>query len=146
MNHTEVLGVSPSASRGEIQAAFRRSALEVHPDHSNSPEAAEAFARIKEARDELMKRAIATETVRDAATIQQATAVAVQATTTTAFTQVDDPYAGLSAQEIQHIQQLDELVRQYAQKSFLRRIKQDPELHKHHHKIKTNFKRLDGRY
>ena len=57
MNYNQVLGVTSNASSGEIQAAFRKAAMEVHPDHSNSPEAAQAFARIKEARDELIKRA-----------------------------------------------------------------------------------------
>ena len=47
MNHNQILGVRADAPKEEIQAAFRKAALETHPDHSNSPEAAEAFARIK---------------------------------------------------------------------------------------------------
>lgn len=43
----QVLGVPPDASPGEIEDAYRRKALETHPDKGGS---AEAFARVAEAR------------------------------------------------------------------------------------------------
>ena len=54
MNNRDILGVGQHASHSEIKQAFRNAAKELHPDHSNSPEAAEAFARIKEAHDALL--------------------------------------------------------------------------------------------
>lgn len=43
----QILGVPPDASPGEIEDAYRRKALETHPDKGGS---AEAFARVAEAR------------------------------------------------------------------------------------------------
>ncbi len=146
MNHNQILGVAPNASRGEIQAAFRKSALETHPDHSNSPEAAEAFARIKEARDELMKRAEAAETATDATSIQHSTAAAVRATTASAYSQPIDIFDGFTPEEIAAIQQLDALAYRKPKQSLFKRSTESLEVRNHRKKLRTNFQRLDGRY
>src|SRR5690606_32601672 len=49
------LGVSPNATDAEINAAFRRRAKDVHPDVNPSPEAAEVFATLVEARDAIRR-------------------------------------------------------------------------------------------
>lgn len=148
MNHNQILGVTNDASSGEIQAAFRKAALEVHPDHSNSPEAAEAFARIKAARDELLKRASEAELSRDATTIQQSTASAVRATTNAAYTTsiVDDLFDGMTPEEVAHVQMLDQLVTTQPKKSFFARRRESAEIAKHRKKLKTNERRLKGLY
>lgn len=43
------LGVSPSASAADIKAAFRRRALELHPDRNPSPRATQEFQHLNEA-------------------------------------------------------------------------------------------------
>mgnify|MGYP003792993693 CR=1 FL=1 len=49
----EVLGIKHSVSDGEVQKAFRRMAMQWHPDHCKEPDAAEMFMKIKEAYDVL---------------------------------------------------------------------------------------------
>jgi hypothetical protein len=49
----ELLRVAPSASPAEVKAAYRRRALEVHPDVSDAPGAAAAFAALAAAYDVL---------------------------------------------------------------------------------------------
>lgn len=55
MDHYSILGLSPSATKDEVKAAFRKHALQHHPDlHVNSPEAVKknseaAFKAIKAA-------------------------------------------------------------------------------------------------
>ena len=52
-DHYSVMGLSPSATKEEVKAAFRKYALQHHPDlHINSPEAVKrqseaTFAAIK---------------------------------------------------------------------------------------------------
>ena len=48
-----VLGVAASASATEIKRAFRRRAIELHPDTNKSPHAAEMFLLLKEAYETL---------------------------------------------------------------------------------------------
>jgi DnaJ domain len=48
-----VLGVEPGASRAEIRRAYRRRALEVHPDVAATDTTAE-MADLNEARDQLL--------------------------------------------------------------------------------------------
>lgn len=148
MNHREVLGLSANANADEIQSAFRKAAMEVHPDHSGSPEAAEAFARIKEARDELMKRAQQDEAHRDNASVQQSTAAAVRATTAVAFstTAADDLFDGMTPAEVAHVQMLDRLAAAKPKKSLFGRAKESAEVARHRKKLKTNTKRLGGEY
>lgn len=45
----EVLGIDKSASKEEIKSAYRKKALEWHPDRNKSPEAEEKFKEINEA-------------------------------------------------------------------------------------------------
>lgn len=74
MNPNKILGIAPGASAQEVQTAFRKKAFESHPDQNQSPEAIEAFIRIKEARDALMKQALEQPdtTAKDASTARQA--------------------------------------------------------------------------
>ena len=45
----DVLGVPRSASKDEIKAAYRKMALQYHPDRNKSPEAEETFKQVSEA-------------------------------------------------------------------------------------------------
>ena len=153
MNNRELLGVSVGASPEEIQAAFRREALKNHPDVSASPEAAEAFMRIKEARDTLMREAAEGPRVIDES-IQRATDDAVKATAAAAYTTtssqqqhtntIDDIYAGMTKEQIAYIQELDRLVRQNTSR-FSRRHESD-DVRRHRNTLKTRDDRLSGRY
>ena len=49
MNAYEMLGVSPTANDDEIKKAYRRLALEYHPDRNNTPEAESKFKSVSEA-------------------------------------------------------------------------------------------------
>jgi len=49
MDYYEVLGVSKNASDAEIKSAYRKKALEWHPDRNKSPEAVEKFKEINKA-------------------------------------------------------------------------------------------------
>ena len=48
-NYHQVLGVSKGASKEEIKKAYRKLALQYHPDRNKSPEAEERFKEISEA-------------------------------------------------------------------------------------------------
>jgi len=48
-DYYEVLGVSKSSSEDQIKQAYRKLALEFHPDRNKSPEATEKFKEISEA-------------------------------------------------------------------------------------------------
>lgn len=50
-DYYKTLGVSPDASLTDIKKAFRRRALELHPDRNKSPEASRHFRELKEAYD-----------------------------------------------------------------------------------------------
>lgn len=48
-NHYETLGVNPNADKQTIKKAYRKLALEFHPDRNKSPDAHEKFIEINEA-------------------------------------------------------------------------------------------------
>jgi len=48
-NYYEILGVSKSASKDVIKDAYRKLALQYHPDRNKSPGAEEKFKEISEA-------------------------------------------------------------------------------------------------
>lgn len=48
-DYYEVLGVSKASSAAEIKAAYRKKALEFHPDRNKSPDAEQKFKEINEA-------------------------------------------------------------------------------------------------
>lgn len=148
MNHNQLLGVANDASTGEIQAAFRKAAMEVHPDHSTSPEAAEAFGRIKQARDELMKRARDAEVLRDNSSVQASTDAAIRATTNTAFSTpvADNLFDGMTPEEVAHVQMLDTLVRQAPKRGLFGRVRESAEIARHRRKIATANRRISGKY
>jgi len=52
-DHYETLGVKRSASEDQIKRAFRKLAMEHHPDRNPDPEAEATFIRIKDAYEEL---------------------------------------------------------------------------------------------
>lgn len=54
----EVLGLDPGASQEEIEKAYRRLSMELHPDHNPSPDASEKFQAIKKAHDQLSDPAV----------------------------------------------------------------------------------------
>lgn len=49
MNFYEILGVDKNADRDQIRKAYKRLALQWHPDKNNDPEAGEKFREISEA-------------------------------------------------------------------------------------------------
>lgn len=63
-NPHAVLGVEPSASRAEIRRAYRRRALEIHPDVAETDTTAE-MAALNQARDDLLGRAPGAGAARD---------------------------------------------------------------------------------
>ncbi len=144
MNHRELLGVSPSASASEIQSAFRSAAKETHPDYSDSPEAAEAFARIKEARDALLadnepkldQSAIRSSVAQAFHATAQAGAAAYQPQATT----TPDPIA------LKKRQELDDLARQKPKHSFFKKTDESPAVRAHRKKIQTSSRRIQGLY
>lgn len=149
MNYNQLLGVNHDASEADIQKAFRVAAMEIHPDHNNEPEAAEAFIRIREARDKLLEGAGRHEVPHDSSSAQQATAVAMKATanaTYAAYNPVTAPVVELTAEEIAHIQELDELAVRYAKRTVLGRRNESEEVRRHRRKIKTFNSRINGNY
>ncbi len=145
MNHHEILGVGTSANEAEIQRAFRQAAKELHPDKSKSSETAEAFIRIKEARDALLKEA------EDIATKEAARAAAASAVSSvTKHTSISSqpPLQTLTPAQVAHLQELDRQVAKASAFSLLRfkRTKESDELKRHRHRIKTNDRRLNGKY
>lgn len=144
MEHSKILGVSNNSSVREIQSAFRKAAMEVHPDLSSSPEAAEAFQRIKESRDKLIAEARKTEAKRDDNYIKQAASAASAVATSSFDEEVDDMFADMTPDEIAHVQMLDNLVFNTPKPRFFRR--EDEEVLRHRKKLATSRARINGKY
>src|SRR6476619_6451862 len=132
MNPREVLGVNANASQADIKKAFREAAKEFHPDLSDSPEAAEAFKRIKEAHDALINEG---EAPRESVTATASAAHAAAATAQAAYAPPPDPQQQLTDEELARIQELDELARQEKQHSLFHRSKEPAEVKKHRKKL-----------
>jgi len=152
MSEREILGVSQSADRGEIQAAFRKAAQKIHPDHNKSPEAAAAFARIKEARDLLLAEVpvVAPEKMvrqADAArAAKAAAAVFAQATKPTSKPSPATKSAKVAnskptAAQIKREQELDRLARNHRPLQ-----PESPEVRQHRKTLRTGCQRLSGIY
>jgi|GEM_PF-529274 len=56
MDHYQTLNVSPNASQEEIKKAFRKLALQYHPDKNTSPDASRRFQQIQQAWEVLKDR------------------------------------------------------------------------------------------
>ncbi len=52
---SEVLGISPHATKDEVRSAYRRLAIKFHPDYNSSPDAKEKFQQIQEAYEQLTR-------------------------------------------------------------------------------------------
>ncbi len=151
MNPNKILGIAPGASAQEVQTAFRKKAFESHPDQNQSPEAIEAFIRIKEARDALMKQALEQPdtTAKDASTARQAAQRAANSTAAATFQSPSSDaglYDDMTPEELAHIQKLDRLANEYIKKSLFKKSSEAPEVTKHRKRIETTNRRLDGRY
>ena len=53
MNYYQLLGIDSRASKNDIKKAYRKKAVEFHPDINKSPEASDVFKKIKIAYDNL---------------------------------------------------------------------------------------------
>lgn len=144
MNNRDVLGVSKNASKSEIKKAFRDAAKEFHPDLSDSPEAAEAFKRIKEAHDALMQDTAGIP--QESATVTTTAAHAAAATAQAAYAK-PDPEPAMTEEELRHIQELDkQATRILKKRHFFRRTRGSAEVRRHLRKIKTTEDRITGKY
>lgn len=142
MGHRETLGLNQNAGNREIKKAFREAAKEFHPDHNDSPEAAEAFKRIREAHDALIQDADAP---RESTSATISSAQAAAATVKTAYAHHQSQQ--VSDEELKHTQELDKIAQQTAsRKGILTRAKESAELRRHRKKIKTNTDRITGKY
>ena len=56
INHYEILGVSQEATEKEIRKAYKRKAMELHPDVNPSPDANEEFVQLGESYEYLLNR------------------------------------------------------------------------------------------
>lgn len=153
MNPNKLLGVNTGASKGEIQQAYRKAAKEYHPDINQSPEANEAFIRIREARDTLLKEAENIEA--QSSRVAQASDAAQRATSSAIFTQPQStqhfqypsssPHVPTS-KEIKEEQALDHAAMQSMRRSLFRRRPVPPRVADHRNKIKTRNNRIIGKY
>ena len=142
MGHHETLGVNQNTSNREIKKAFREAAKKFHPDHNDSPEAAEAFKHIKEAHDALT---IDTDTPRESTSITTSSARAAAATTQVAYAHRQSQQ--MTDEELERIQELDKNIQQTThRKGIFTRAKESTELRRHRKKIKTNQDRITGKY
>lgn len=148
MNHREVLGVGNNANRSDIKSAFREAAKSTHPDVNSSPEAAEAFAKIKQAHDALLQEldgtTIESSAAQDAA-MRAAQAVARAAyQTPPAQTSPTNTARQKTDEEIRLEQELD--ARAAAKQHPLHRRHESEEVVRHRKKLRTNAQRINGKY
>lgn len=57
MNEYDLLGVRPNATRNEIKSAYRKKALEIHPD-KNNVKSCEEFIKVKAAYEKLINKPV----------------------------------------------------------------------------------------
>lgn len=147
MNYNKILNVPEDASVSDIKRAYRSEAKKLHPDHNNSPEAAEAFKRITEAQEKLIAQAKAAEkaTPRDDSAIRHSTAAAVKATAQAAF-RAPSTLPTLTDEEIEAIQALDHQAAAKPKRTWFGRIKDTKDVIAHRRKLKRNNRRIDGKY
>ena len=53
-DYHRILGIKQNATDDEIKKAYRRKAMEYHPDRNSSPDSQEMFIRVTEAYEYLM--------------------------------------------------------------------------------------------
>ncbi len=150
MGHAEVLGVHPTATRSEIKAAFREAAKAVHPDINHSPEANEAFARIKVAHDALIAQA-GNET--EQASVKSVAASSARATARAAYqmtpppppvTVATDTTPRQTPEEVAAERELDRLASK--KPGFIHRQNEPPAVKKHRQKLRAASRRIQGKY
>ena len=56
MNHYQVLGLLPGATEEDVKKAYRKLAMQWHPDRNNSPEAEQKIREINKSYDYLMNK------------------------------------------------------------------------------------------
>ena len=150
MGHAEVLGVHPTATRSEIKAAFREAAKAVHPDINHSPEANEAFARIKAAHDALIAQA-GNET--EQTSVKSAAASSARATARAAYqttpppppvTVAADTIPQQTPEETAAERELDRLA--LKKPGLIHRQNESPAVKKHRQRLRTASWRIQGKY
>jgi DnaJ-class molecular chaperone len=140
MDNYQLLGVTTSATKADIQSAFRQAALAIHPDHNNANGAAESFARIKQARDELLR------SLSSHGSNQFTPSTSYTSKPSSNVQQKGELFDGMTPDEIAHVQMLDNLAYHSKKRWFRSKVKESAELRRHKKRIATTNKRISGLY